>query len=145
MYLPSDDLLLHVFCDQRRLIGVSKKEFTEKVKTHLLISLPKGGSVKIEMVDSKDYQNIQIADWIVGGIASYLNKKPLGERIYGLLKNNIVGEGKEMFKDYWEKMISSDTPEDEKKQIEKDLLEYCKMDTWAMVKIYQCLKKVISN
>lgn len=43
----------------------------------------------------------------------------------------------------WEKMISSDTPEEEKKQIEKDLLEYCKMDTWAMVKIYEMLRGLI--
>ncbi len=43
----------------------------------------------------------------------------------------------------WEKMISGDTPEEEKKQIEKDLLEYCKMDTWAMVKIYEFLRKVM--
>ena len=42
----------------------------------------------------------------------------------------------------WEKMISSDTPEEEKKQIEKDLREYCKMDTWAMVKIYDFLRKI---
>jgi len=41
----------------------------------------------------------------------------------------------------WEKMISNDTPEEEKKQIEKDLLTYCKMDTWAMVEIYRFLKK----
>lgn len=102
MYLPTDDLLLHVFCDQRRLKGVSKKEFTEKVKTHLLLNLSKGGHVKIEMVDSHEYLNIQIADWIVGGIASYLNKKPLGDKIFSLLKNNILGEGKEMFKDYWD-------------------------------------------
>ena len=42
----------------------------------------------------------------------------------------------------WEKMISSDTSEEEKKQIEKDLLAYCKMDTWAMVKIYEFLKRI---
>ncbi|MBU2541937.1 DUF2779 domain-containing protein [Patescibacteria group bacterium] len=42
----------------------------------------------------------------------------------------------------WEKMISSDTPEEEKKQIEKDLLEYCKLDTLAMVRIYEFLKKL---
>ena len=43
----------------------------------------------------------------------------------------------------WEKMVSSDISSAEKKQIKKDLLEYCKLDTWAMVKIYQFLKKVI--
>ena len=43
----------------------------------------------------------------------------------------------------WERMISGDTPKEEKEQIEKDLLEYCKLDTWAMVKIYEFLKKLI--
>ena len=42
----------------------------------------------------------------------------------------------------WERMISSNTSEKEKKQIEADLLTYCKMDTWAMVKIYEFLKKI---
>lgn len=42
----------------------------------------------------------------------------------------------------WERMIFPDTPEEEKKQIEKDLLVYCKLDTWAMVKIYEFLKRL---
>jgi len=42
----------------------------------------------------------------------------------------------------WEKMISKDTPEEEREKIEKDLLEYCKLDTWAMVKIYEFLKGI---
>ena len=42
----------------------------------------------------------------------------------------------------WERMISEDTPTEEKKQIENDLLVYCKLDTWAMVKIYEFLKKL---
>ncbi|OGH72208.1 MAG: hypothetical protein A2921_03740 [Candidatus Magasanikbacteria bacterium RIFCSPLOWO2_01_FULL_43_20b] len=102
MYLPTNDLLFHVFCDQRPLKGIGRREFVEKIKTHLLPNLPKGGHVKIEMVDSKEYQNIQIADWVVGGLACYLNKRHLGKEIFSLLKNNIIGEGKEMFKDYWE-------------------------------------------
>ncbi len=42
----------------------------------------------------------------------------------------------------WERLISKDTPLEEKKQIEEDLLIYCKMDTWAMVKIYEFLKRL---
>lgn len=42
----------------------------------------------------------------------------------------------------WEKMISADTSEEEKRQIEKDLLEYCQMDTWAMVRIFEVLRGV---
>jgi hypothetical protein len=40
----------------------------------------------------------------------------------------------------WERMIAVHTPVEEKRQIEKDLLEYCKMDTWAMVRIWEVLK-----
>ncbi|MBT6757502.1 MAG: DUF2779 domain-containing protein [Candidatus Jacksonbacteria bacterium] len=39
----------------------------------------------------------------------------------------------------WERMIDSSTPKKEKSEIEKDLLEYCKLDTFAMVEIYKIL------
>lgn len=39
----------------------------------------------------------------------------------------------------WEKMINPQTSLDEKEQIKKDLLEYCKLDTLAMVRIYERL------
>lgn len=56
-------------------------------------------------------------------------------------KNLHISKG-DQASERWEKMISESTPEDEKKQIEKDLLEYCKLDTWAMVKIYEFLRKI---
>jgi len=40
-------------------------------------------------------------------------------------------------------MISEHTPEEEKKKIAKDLLDYCELDTMAMVRIYEKLKKLI--
>jgi len=40
-------------------------------------------------------------------------------------------------------MINSEIPQEEKEQIKKDLLEYCKLDTWAMVKIYEFLREII--
>jgi len=39
-------------------------------------------------------------------------------------------------------MIDPKTLKQEKEQIAKDLLEYCKLDTLAMVKIYEFLKKL---
>jgi hypothetical protein len=42
----------------------------------------------------------------------------------------------------WEKMINPNTPKEEKGQIAKDLLEYCALDTMAMVKIYEVLKRL---
>ena len=56
-------------------------------------------------------------------------------------KNLHISKG-DQASERWERMISNDTPEEEKKQIEKDLLEYCKLDTWAMVKIYEFLKTI---
>jgi hypothetical protein len=43
----------------------------------------------------------------------------------------------------WEKMIHQDTSKEEKEKIRNDLLEYCQLDTWAMVKIYNYLIKII--
>jgi len=56
-------------------------------------------------------------------------------------KNLHISKG-DQASERWEKMIANDTSEKEKKQIEKDLLEYCKLDTWAMVKIYEFLRNV---
>jgi len=42
----------------------------------------------------------------------------------------------------WEKMINPKTSQKEKDQIKSDLLEYCKMDTFAMVEIYRFLLKL---
>lgn len=56
-------------------------------------------------------------------------------------KNLNISKG-DQASERWERMISKNTPQKEKELIKKDLLEYCKLDTWAMVKIYQFLKKL---
>ena len=43
----------------------------------------------------------------------------------------------------WKKMVFETKSKTEKEKIKKDMLEYCKLDTWAMVRIYQELLKVI--
>lgn len=43
----------------------------------------------------------------------------------------------------WEKMIHQDTSKEEKEKIRNDLLEYCQLDTWAMVRIYKYLNDLI--
>lgn len=101
MYVSSADQIFHVFCDQRRLKGVRKTQFIEIVTTQLLPMCPKGTNIQIEMVDSEQYPNIQITDWVVGALAAYLNKKPLGKELFEVLHNNIIGEGAELFKEYW--------------------------------------------
>jgi len=103
MYLPVSDNEFRVFCDQRHLKGIKRSEFKKILKSRLLPQLPAGAIVQIEMIDSTINANIQIADWIVGALARYLEKKELGEECFKILKNNILsGIGKELFENYWD-------------------------------------------
>ncbi len=97
-WLPIQDREFRVFCDRRRLSGMSETEFKEVLKARLLPILPKDVAIQIEMVDSAAATNIQIADWIAGALARYLEKSPLGEECYQTFKSNIIGGGgKELF------------------------------------------------
>ncbi len=42
----------------------------------------------------------------------------------------------------WSRMIFDDLNETERLKIKQDLLDYCKMDTWAMVRIWEILKQI---
>ncbi len=95
-YLPTTDKEFRIFCDRRRLKGMSSNEFKEILKARLLPNLPKSIALQIEMVDSTSMANIQISDWIAGALARYLEKGHLGEECYHILKDNII-EGKELF------------------------------------------------
>jgi hypothetical protein len=75
-----------------------------------LPQLPQGSLVQIEMIDSASNPNIQIADWISGALARYLEEKNLGNDCYQILKNNLLSEGKELFKDYWENKYKNKNP-----------------------------------
>ncbi len=97
MYFPVVDKDFRVFCDRRRLSGMKSKDFKDIIKARVLPNLPKDTTIQIEMVDSSAYVNIQIADWISGALAYYLEKKPAGKEFYTLLKGNIMSEGKELF------------------------------------------------
>ncbi len=101
MYLPTDEKEFRVFCDQRHLKGFKQKNFKQNLTARLLPQLPSKSIIQVEMIDSTSNTNIQIADWIVGGLARYLEKRPLGEECYQLLKNNIISNGKELFCDHW--------------------------------------------
>ncbi len=96
-YLPIPDKEFRVFCDRRRLGGMSEGQFKDVLKARLLPGLPKNVVLQVEMVDSLSVVNIQIADWIAGALARYLEKGKLGEEFYKILKDNIIGEGKELF------------------------------------------------
>jgi len=97
MYLPMVDQDFRVFCDQRKLSGIKKKDFRENIKARISPNLSKASIVQIETVDSTTNINIQIADWISGALAKYLEKGKLGNEYYAILKANVIGEGKELF------------------------------------------------
>ena len=100
LYLPSADKFFYVFCDHRGLKGIKKSDFIKTLTARLLPKLPSGVQIKIEMVDSKKYPNVQIADWVVGAIANFINEKPCGQDYMAILQHNIINS-KELFKDYW--------------------------------------------
>lgn len=96
-YLQTDDRAIHIFCDQRSLKGMTKKEFETKIRSHLLPLCAINTLIQVEMIDSTSNMNIQIADWLSGALARYLEKGKMGNEYYKLLKNNFLGEGKEFF------------------------------------------------
>ncbi len=102
MYLPINDKEFRVFCDRRHLKKMKRSDFQKILKNRLLPHFSSSSVIQIEMIDSTCNANIQIADWITGAIALFLENKELGNECYQILKNNLLGEGKELFKDSWE-------------------------------------------
>lgn len=96
-YIPTDEKEIHVFCDRRSLKGKTKKEFESAIVGRLLPLCGPGTLVQVEMIDSTTNANIQIADWISGALAAYLEKKSFGDDYYKILKNNLLDSGKEFF------------------------------------------------
>jgi len=110
MYLPVTDKEFRVFCDRRHLKGIKRSEFKKILINRLLPQLPQGAVIQIEMIDSAQNTNIQIADWVAGALAWFLENKRLSNECYQILKNNLLGEGKELFKDYWENKYKNKNP-----------------------------------
>ena len=96
-YLPTNDKEVHIFCDQRPLKGMIKNDFELAIKAHLLPFCSPDTLIQVEMIDSTSSCNIQIADWISGAIARYLEKGKTGNDFYKVLKNNLLDQGKEFF------------------------------------------------
>lgn len=97
MYLPTVDEDLRLFCDQRRLSGMTKGQFKEILKARVLPNLNTKTIIQIETVDSAHNVNIQISDWISGAIARYLENGRIGKECFQALRGNILDEGKELF------------------------------------------------
>ncbi len=101
-YVPLNEPSMLVYCDQRHLKGIRRTEFKTMLQERLLPVLPAASLFQADMYDSEQHPNIQIADWITGAIAYYLEGKPKGEAYYEAIKNNILGDGKELFRQDWE-------------------------------------------
>jgi hypothetical protein len=97
-WLPSDDNIFLVFCDRRHLKRSSESEFRKILESRLLALMSPQSHIQVKMVDSSTNINIQIADWVAGALAWYLEGHPLGDECFKILKNNLVGKEKELFK-----------------------------------------------
>lgn len=102
-YLPTNDFDFRVFCDQRNLKGLTKEDFKSIITANILPQLPPKTIIQIERMDSTTNANIQIADWICGALGRYHNRERKGKEFFEALKNNLLGEGIELFRDYWSK------------------------------------------
>lgn len=100
-YLPITDKEFRVFCDQRHLKGLKRSEFKSLLASRLLPKLPQKPIIQIEMINSASNANIQIADWISGALGWYYNEKELGKECWEILRNNLLDQGEELFKNYW--------------------------------------------
>ncbi len=148
---PADDLTLPLIERMRKDIGdtgtvVSWHKSYESERNNKLAELHPDHASFLEGLNDRmfDLKEIFSKDLYVDagfkGSASIKNVLPivvphLTYKALGIQKGDQAVER-------WEKMIDSETPQEEKDQIAKDLLEYCKLDTFAMVEIYRFLNKL---
>jgi hypothetical protein len=97
-YLPISDKSFRVFCDTRNLKGLTSSEFKSIVTSIIQSQLDPKSIIQIERLDSTTNINIQIADWICGALDRYYNNKKYGNEFFAILKNNLLGDGLELFK-----------------------------------------------
>jgi hypothetical protein len=100
-YFPYNDSTFNIICDHHHIKGYRKSEYLFLLRSRLLLLVQKNAYLNIEMIDSTSNSNVQIADWIASSLAAYLNNKPVGEQYFTALKNNIIGEGMELFPNQW--------------------------------------------
>lgn len=96
-YLPPTDGDLRVFCDQRSLKGLPQRVFIKDLVDQFHQLVPTKTLLEIRMIDSTKTANMQIVDWIAGGLAARLNGMRNGEKYYQHLKDRIVSE-QELFR-----------------------------------------------
>lgn len=102
LYLPLTEKECIVIRDNRTLKRMSTQQFHETLKASLLPKLPPKTLFATHAVDSTTSPQVQVADWISGALARYHEKKTIGDKLYAVLKKNIV-EKRELFSNYWAK------------------------------------------
>ncbi len=102
MYLPPDEKQFLVFCDHRHLKRMTGADFRRVLEARLRPQTSADTLIRVQMVDSTTDANIQIADWLAGALARYLEKGTNGESYFSALKNNILGAGRELFPQHQE-------------------------------------------
>lgn len=97
-----------------------------------------GNTFDLEEIFTEDY-----IDYRFTGSSSI--KKVLPVLVPELSYDNLEVQDGTMAMDVWGRMVlRNDIPDDETRRIRKDLLAYCKLDTLAMVEIYQYLIQLIN-
>lgn len=111
-YFPTNDWETRVYCDERHLKGILRREFKQSLEIYILPLMPPGSVVQVDMEVSHNNSNIQIADWLAGALARYHNGRYLGDACFRVIQNSLLSEGKELFRDHWTKNKKPDTRPD---------------------------------
>lgn len=106
---PSAETDLNILIDQRHLKKISKSEFRETVRLHLLPQAAKGSRIYVDTGDSTTNPNIQIADWVCGALFRFYTGRRFGTQFYDTLKNSTIASA-ELFKDFWAESHNKKTP-----------------------------------
>ncbi len=96
---PSAETEWNILIDQRHLKKVSKTEFRETIRLHLLPHAASGSRIYVDTDDSTTNPNIQIADWVCGALFRFSMNRPYGNKFHDTLKNSII-VSEELFQDF---------------------------------------------
>ena len=92
------------------------------------------------MFDLEDIFKNQYVDYRFHGSTSI--KKVLPVLLPELSYEDLDVQNGTMALDLWGRMVLDDNFKEDKTEVRSKLLEYCKLDTWAMVKLYKKLRQI---
>ncbi|MFL1013262.1 DUF2779 domain-containing protein [Flavisericum labens] len=92
------------------------------------------------MFDLEDVFKLDYVDYRFHGSTSI--KKVLPVLLPELSYDDLEVQNGTMALDLWGRMVLDKNFNQDKKEVRERLLEYCKLDTWAMVELYNILRKI---